>query len=59
MDYENREQLIQETLDLLLLISSEDALRCVPGHVLNELHSQLMQAAQWAKVICKSKRTDV
>lgn len=53
MDKESHNRLISETLELLLLISSEEALGCLPGHVLGTLNEQLREAVQWAKVICE------
>lgn len=55
MDKESHDRLIGETLELLLSISSKEALGCLPGHVLGTLNEQLKEAVQWARVICETK----
>ena len=55
MDKESHDRLIGETLELMLSLSSKEALGCLPGHVLGTLNEQLKEAAQWAKVICAPK----
>jgi len=55
MEADHRDRMIHEVLELAPLLLNDRALRCLPGHVLVELHQQIKSGIEWAQGICSGE----